>query len=115
MFVTSNAWISGESLEPALACDRVGPRDPESILVSQPIPSGQETTHITRKRICTNLNILALVVVKAATLTVAPVVVTAAAAVTAVAVVVVTAAAAAATAVEVVVVTAAVVLPVVTA
>lgn len=87
----------------------------------QPIPSGQETPYITRRKIRTNLHILALAEVKAATLTVAAVVVTAAAVVTAVAVVVVTAAAAAAaTAVEVevvtvAVVTAAVVLPVVTA
>lgn len=84
----------------------------------QPIPSGQETPYITRRKIRTNLHILALAEVKAATLTVAAVVVTAAAVVTVVAVVVVTAAAAAATAVEVVtvaVVTAAVVLPVVTA
>lgn len=69
------------------------------------------------RRICTNLDILALAEVKAATLTVAPVVVTAAAVVTAVAVVVVVAVvtAVAATAAAVVVVTAAVVLPVVTA
>lgn len=114
MFVSSNAWISGESLKPALACDRVGPWDPESILISHPIPSGQETSHITRRRICTNLDVLALAEVKAATLTVA--VTAAAVVVTAVAVaVVVVVTAVAATAVVVVVVTAAVVLPVVTA
>ena len=113
LFVSSNAWISGESLKPALACDRVGPWDPESILISHPIPSGQETSHITRRRICTNLDVLALAEVKAATLTVA---VTAAVVVTAVAVaVVVVVTAVAATAVVVVVVTAAAVLPVVTA
>lgn len=105
----------GKTLEPAVVCDGVGPRDSESTLVSQPIP--KETPHIAGRRIHANFDILAPAEVTAATLTVAPeVVVTVAAVVvvTAVAVEVVTAAAVA-TAVEVVVVVTAAVLLVVTA